>query len=45
MCVYAANDRQSFNNCQDLAERLLKENKLRYDAKAAIIASKVDLPR
>lgn len=44
-CVYAANDRESFINCQDLVERLLKEDKLKYNAKAAIVATKIDLER
>lgn len=42
-CVYGANDRGSFTNCQDLVERLLKEDKLKYNAKAAIVATKIDL--
>lgn len=43
VCVYGANDRGSFINCQDLVEKLLNEDKLKYNAKAAIVATKIDL--
>ena len=44
-CVYAVNDRNSFLECQTMAERLLVENKMRFDAKVILIGTKNDLPR
>ena len=44
-CVYAVNDRNSFLECQTMAERLLLENKMRFDAKVILIGTKNDLPR
>ena len=43
-CVYAMSDRNSFLDCQTIAERLLKEDRMRYDAKVVLVGTKSDLP-
>lgn len=42
---FAVSDRNSFLECQNLAEVFLKEDRMRFDAKIVLVGTKTDLPR